>query len=323
MAASAPMRILAGTAHPDLGRRIAEPLQGRLSSMRVRHFADGEIYLSCDESVRGVDAYVVQPTCPPVDDSLIELLICIDALRRASARRITAVIPYFGYARQEKRDTLREPITARLVADLLECAGANRVMVMDLHSPAIQGFFRVPVDHLTAVNLLCSVLSETIRPGSVVVSPDEGGVKLARRYAQRLDLPLAVVYASESALDNGGAREVAGDVGGACPIIVEDMITTGSSVLAAVDALLAKGCAPSITVVATHNVMPDRTLVRLCERDEIQQVIVTDTVPQKFEKPYPKATVVSVAGIFSEAIGRIHEDESITGLVDAHPVASS
>ncbi len=308
-----PLRVFCGTAHLALGHAIAKWLDCELSPLRIRHFADGEIHLSCDGSVRGTDAYIIQPTCHPVNDNLIELLICIDALRRASASHITAVVPYFGYARQEKKDLPREPITARLVADLLERAGANRVMAMDLHAGAIQGFFDVPVDHLTAANVLAAALQESRSSNMVVVSPDEGGVKLARRYAVALSAPLAVVYGHDNTTGLG-VPQVAGDVRGVKPVIVEDMITTGASVLRACDALLARGCERAITIVATHGVFVGSALERVCEREEVLRVFVTDTVPQPLADQCPKLQVVSVASLFGEAIYRAHRHESISSL---------
>jgi ribose-phosphate pyrophosphokinase len=281
--------------------------------MRIRQFADGEIHLRCEETVRGADAYVIQPTCFPVNDRLVELLICLDALRRASAFRITAVIPYFGYARQEKKDLPREPITAKLVADLLQHAGANRVMAMDLHADAIQGFFCVPVDHLTAANLLARELGRDLPSEAVVVSPDEGGVKKARRVAATLGARLAVAYHQDSA---GGGTEsyLAGDVEGRSPIVVEDMITTGRSVAGVCDLLLTHGCRPDIRVAATHAVLAGDALERLAARAEVVRIVVTDTIPVPQARRHPKLTIVSVAGLFSEAIRRANHNESISSL---------
>lgn len=307
------LRLFCGTAHPDLGRRVAEKLECFHAPLQVRKFADGEIHLVCPTSVRGCDVFVLQPTCQPVNDSLLELLITLDALKRASARHVTAVIPYYGYARQEKKDLPREPISARLVADLLETAGADRIMVMDLHAGAVQGFFRVPVDHLTALPILARRIRETVPEQVVVVSPDEGGVKHARRFAELLKAPLAVVYAP-TGRGPDAPRDVAGDVRGKIPVIVEDMVATGSSVLRACEALLAHGCTPRITVAATHGLFVNGALERLLARGEIEKIIVTDTVPPPADFDGPKLDVCTVAGILSEAIRRAHCHISISQL---------
>src|SRR5205823_3610356 len=232
------LKVFAGTANPDLAQAVADWLRIPLGSLRISHFKDGETYIKFEESVRGADAYVIQPTCPPVDTHLMELLICMDALRRASAARITAVIPYYGYARQEKKDAPREPITAKLVADLIQVAGANRVMCMDLHADAIQGFFNIPVDHLTAINLFIEYYASKIHeglPNPVVVSPDEGRVKKVRKVVQALKAPLAVGYKHHPAHGQTEVTHLAGDVRGMTPVIIEDMITTGGSIIQAVD----------------------------------------------------------------------------------------
>lgn len=309
------LRLFSGGAHPALASAIAESLEVDISGLKVRYFADGEIYLTCEESVRGCDAYVIQPTCPPVNDNFMELLICVDALRRASAERITAVVPYFGYARQEKRDLPREPITARLVADLLEQAGVDRVMVMDLHASAIQGFFRVPVDHITAAGLLSGRVKEIADQSCVVVSPDEGGVKHARRVAQHLGLPLAVVYSEGNGRDGNGPYDVAGHVEGKRPIIVEDMIVTGRSVRAACEALLSRGCLPEITILATHGVFVRDSARVVAHLDGVERIIVTDTVPIRKEVVENGIEVLTVAPLFAEAIRRVHTDHSISRLV--------
>jgi len=225
------------------------------------------------------------------------------------------VIPYFGYARQEKKDLPREPISARLVADLLEEAGANRVMVMDLHAGAIQGFFRIPVDHLTAAPMLARHIRRKPADRLVVVSPDEGGVKHARRFAELLNAPLAVVYAA-STRQSDKPREVAGDVRDAVPVIVEDLVATGASVLRACDALMARGSRPEIIVVATHGLFVNDGWSRIAAREEIRRVIVTDTVPQVQQGNSDKLEVCSVAGVLAEAIRRAHMHRSISTLFD-------
>ena len=314
------LKVFAGPGNPALAQSVAEWLQVPLGQMFYTQFADGENYVRFEESVRGADAYIIQPTCPPVDTNLVVLLEAIDALRRASAWRITPVIPYYGYARQEKKSAPREPITAKLIADILTVAGANRVMCLDLHADAIQGFFNIPVDHLTAINLFTDNFAERWpepeRENIVVVSPDEGRVKKVRRVVQELRAPLAVGYKHHP---EHGATEVthlAGDVRGKIPIIVEDMITSGGSIIQAVDALLAHGCKPEIHVAATHGIFAQNAVERLCSRPEIASIVVTDSVPLPPEKQHPKIQVLSVASLFGEAIHRANNDLSITSLFD-------
>lgn len=313
------LKLFAGPGNPGLAQAIAEQLGVSLGKMHYRQFADGENYVRFEESVRGADAYVLQPTCPPVDTNLVVLLEALDALRRASAWRITPVIPYYGYARQEKKDAPREPITAKLVADILTTAGANRIMCLDLHAEAIQGFFNIPVDHLTAVGLFTDYFRQKIADREeefVVVSPDEGRVKQVRRVVQALKAPLAVGYKHHPAHMVSEVTHLAGDVRGKTPIIVEDMITTGGSVIQAVDALLAHGCNPSVYIAATHGIFARDAIERLCECSAIAEIAVTDSVPLAPEKRHPKITVLSVAGLFSEAIHRANNDLSITSLFD-------
>ncbi len=313
------LKLFAGPGNPALARSVADWLQISLGKMHYEQFADGENYVRFDESVRGMDTYIFQPTCPPVDTNLIVLLEAIDALRRASTWRITPVIPYYGYARQEKKDAPREPITAKLVADILTTAGANRVMCLDLHADAIQGFFNIPVDHLTAIHLFIDYFAAKIRDGMqnpVVVSPDEGRVKKVRRVVQALKAPLAVGYKHHPTHGQTEVTHLAGDVRDMTPLIIEDMITTGGSILQAVDALLARGCRPEIHVAATHGVFARDAVERLCERQEVAEIVVTDSVPLPTEKRHPKIKVLSVASLFGEAIHRSNSNLSITSLFD-------
>ena len=313
------MKLFAGPGNPALAQAVADWLGVALGKMRYTQFPDGENYVRFEESVRGTDAYILQPTCPPVDTNLVVLLEAIDALRRASAWRITPVIPYYGYARQEKKDAPREPITAKLIADILTAAGANRVMCLDLHADAIQGFFNIPVDHLTAVNLFIDYFAAKMHDGLknvVVVSPDEGRVKKVRRVVQALKAPLAVGYKHHPQHNVTEVTHLAGDVRGKTPIIVEDMITTGGSILQAVDALLEHGCHPRIHVAATHGIFARDAVTRLCARPEIEEIVVTNSVPLPPEKCDPKITVLSVATLFGEAIHRANNDLSITSLFD-------
>jgi ribose-phosphate pyrophosphokinase len=313
------MKLFAGPGNPALAQSVADWLGAPLGRMSYRQFADGENYVRFEESVRGTDCYILQPTCPPVDTNLVVLLSALDALRRASAWRITAVIPYYGYARQEKKDAPREPITAKLIADVLTVAGANRVMCLDLHADAIQGFFNIPVDHLTAVNMFTAYFAAKMRDGMdnvVVVSPDEGRVKKVRKVVHVLKAPLAVGYKHHPDHCTSEVTHLAGDVRGRTPVIVEDMITTGGSILQAVDALLEHGCNPHIYVSATHGVFASDAIERICSRPEVAEVVVTDSIPLPEEKRHPKIVVLPVAALFGEAIHRANNDLSITSLFD-------
>lgn len=307
------MRVFAGTAHRELGRRIAYELDVPLGHVAIDRFHDGEVYVRFEDTVRGKDVYLVQPTGPPVDTNLMELLVMMDALKRASAGRITAVIPYYGYARQEKKDQPREPITAKLVADILTTAGANRVMVMDLHAPAIQGFFNIPVDHLTAQNLFCKRVREKGLEDFVVVSPDEGMAKKARRVANTLGVPLAIGYKFHPQRKATRVTHLAGDVKGKTCLIVEDMISTGGSMEAAVDMLLEHGAKPDIHIAASHGLFTGPAIERL-SRPEIAEVLITNSLPQDGASDLASLQVLDVSRLFAETILRVHKNESIAGL---------
>jgi len=306
------LKLFAGTANRGLAEKMADYLGMTLGDLAISRFSDGECYVKFKESVRGVDAFVVQPTCPPVDRNLVELLIMMDALRRASAASVTAVVPYYGYARQEKKDAPREPITAKLVADILTAAGADRIVTMDLHAGAIQGFFNIPVDHLTAVPLISNYFESKRLQNVVVVSTDEGRVKTVRQVSSRLRAPIAVGYKYHPVHQRTEMTHLAGDVKGMIPIIVEDIITTGGSVNECVEALLEHGCKPEIYVAATHGVFTGPAFQRL-NRPEITEVVVTDTIPGP-AGGLDRLTVLSVAELFGEAVKRVHKDLSITSL---------
>ena len=313
------LKLFAGPGNPELAQKVADWLNVPLGKMLYTQFADGENYVRFEESVRGADTYIFQPTCPPVDTNLVVLLEAIDALRRASAFRITPVISYYGYARQEKKDAPREPITAKLIADIITAAGANRVMCLDLHADAIQGFFNIPVDHLTAIHLFIAYFAQKMQSelqDVVVVSPDEGRVKKVRRVVQALKSPLAVGYKHHPKHGETEVTHLAGDVRGKTPIIIEDMITTGGSIIQAVDALLAHGCKPEIYIAASHGVFARDAVERLCSRSEIAEIVITDSIPLPPEKRHPKIKVLSVASLFGEAIYRATNDLSITSLFD-------
>ncbi len=313
------VRIFAGPGNPELAQAIAEGMKMPLGKMHYKQFSDGENFIRFEESVRGADVYFIQPTSPPVDTNVMILLAALDALRRASPWRITPVIPYYGYARQEKKDRPREPITAKLIADMLTIAGADRVMCLDLHADAIQGFFNIPVDHLSSQNLFTDYFSQKWRhcmQDVVIVSPDEGRVKKVRKVAAVLQAPLAVGYKHHPEHMMTEVTHLAGDVKNKVPLIVEDMITTGGSIIQAVDALLAHGCRPEIHVAATHGILTNNAVERLCSRPEIAEIVVTDSVPMPPEKRHPKLTVLSVASLFTEAIYRATHNLSITSLFD-------
>ena len=310
------IKVFAGTGNPTLCQAIAEWLKLPLGEVEIARFADGETYVQYKESVRGTDAFIIQPTCPPVDTNLVEMLILIDALRRASADRITAVLPYFGYARQEKKDRPREAITAKLIADVLAAAGAHRVIAMDLHADAIQGFFNIPLDHLTARGMFADYFEQKNLQNVVIVSPDEGRVKQARKLVRQLNAPLAVGYKHHEFHGHTEITDLAGDVRGKTPIILEDMITTGGSIIECVDALIEHGAKPEIYVAATHGVLAGSAPDRLQDHPAIAEVIITDSIPLPPDKQRPKIKQLTVAPMFGEAIRRVNQDMSITSLFD-------
>jgi ribose-phosphate pyrophosphokinase len=305
------LKLFRGNSVPTLGQEIADYLRipaGRVTLMR---FADGEIYCRYEENARGEDAFLIQSTCHPVNEHLMELLIMVDALRRASAGRITAVIPYYGYGRKDKKDAPREPITGRLIADLLTTAGVNRVLTIDLHAGQIEGFFNIPVDHLRAMPLFADYLARKALSNAVVVAPDDGAVRRSKQLADRLDLPLAVIFQRRVAADTKEPVEVVGEVEGRVPIMIEDIIDTAGTVNRAVDVLVSKGCIPEIYICATHPVFAGPALERL-SRAEIREVIVTNTVPIPADGRTSKITLISAAPLLAEAIRRIHLNQSVS-----------
>ncbi|MEO6888378.1 MAG: ribose-phosphate diphosphokinase [Ktedonobacteraceae bacterium] len=306
--------IYCGSASTELARAVAGLLGRPLGRRTLQHFADGECHVQIQESVRGRDIYIVQSTCNPVNEHLMELLVMIDAFRRASASRITAIIPYYGYARQEKKTTGREPITAKLVANLLTVAGANRVVSIDLHSPAIQGFFDIGMDHLTAIPLLGRYVREHIDlSDAVVVTPDTGRVKVADVYANMLNIPLVVMHKRRSNDQSVEVRAIVGTVEGKRPIIVDDIISTGGTIFTCAQALLEAGALPDITVVATHAVMSPPVEERLC-MPEITRIITTDTIPLRSQELSEKCVVLSVSELLAETVQRLHQGRSISAL---------
>jgi ribose-phosphate pyrophosphokinase len=301
-----------------LASAICGYLKVRLSHCLVGRFSEGEIRVKINENIRGKDVFVVQPTCPPPNDTLMELLIMIDALRRASARRITAVMPYFGYARQDRKDQPRVPITAKLVANLITTAGADRVLTMDLHAGQIQGFFDIPLDHLYAITVFERYIRKRrLAKSLVVVSPDVGGIKLARAYAKRLGAELAIVDKRRKSPEATDVMNILGEVKGKTCLLVDDLIATGSSILEAARALK-QAKARAIYGAVTHAVLSGPARERLAQ-SPIQEFMVTDTIPVTDATRHDKITVLSVAPLLGEAIRRIHYEESISSLFDGLP----
>lgn len=294
--------VFGGTANPALAKAISELLGSPLGRLQVERFPDGELQVELGEDVRGRETFLVQPTAAPVGERLLELALLADALRRSGARRITAVVPYFGYARQDRRETGREPLGARVVADWI-AGSVDRVVAMDLHSSAVEGCFRLPLEHVSAVEVLARRLGGAA--GQVVVSPDMGAVKLAERYARLLGLPVAVVHKHRVSGAEVSAHGVVGEVKGLRPLVVDDMISTGGTVAAAIEVLLSAGCAPEVTVAATHGLFVGPSVERL-RGLPLRRVVTTDTVPPPSGLPLP-IEVVSVAGVFAEAVRRLSQ----------------
>ncbi|MFL5347324.1 MAG: ribose-phosphate diphosphokinase [Hyalangium sp.] len=292
--------LMSGSSHPALGAAIAKVLDLEQGRCVTAQFPDGEHHVEVAEEVRGCDVYLLQSLGPPVDAHLMELLLLVDACRRRGAGRVTAVVPYLAYARQDRRETGREPLGARLVADLIRVSGVDRAVVVDLHSPAVEGCFNIAVEHLSAMPLLADHVRRTVTPGSVVVSPDLGGVKRVERYAAQLKLPVAVVHKHRRSGSEVQARTITGDVKGCPPIIVDDMISTAGTIEAAVNALLEAGCAPEVTVVATHALLVGPAVERL-SRLPIRRLLTTDSVPRVDRLPF-KVEVVSIAALLARTI---------------------
>lgn len=310
------LKIFAGNSNRELAKEICKYINISLGETDISRFPDGEIKNKIEESVRGQDVFIIQSTCPPVNENLMELLIMIDALRRASADRITAVIPYYGYARQERKTRPREPITAKLVANLLVSAGANRILTMDLHAGQIQGFFDIPVDQLESVTILSNYFNEKNLDKVVVVSPDVGGTARAREFAGRLKKPIAIIDKYRSSFDDVEIMHIVGEVKDKTVIIVDDIIDTATSIIKGSQALLNAG-AEEIYICATHPVFANPALERIKKsfQDSLfKEVVVTNTIPVNNEKKFSGIKVLSVAEIFAEAIGRIHNNLSVSAL---------
>ena len=306
------MKIFTGTANPDLTQKIVDSLGIPLGKALIERFPDGEVFVKLQENVRGKDCYVVQPTCNPANENLMELLIMMDALRRSSAARITAVLPFYGYARQDRKDQPRVPITAKLVANLLVAAGAQRLLTMDLHSQQIQGFFDIPVDHLYAAPVLVKYLREKNLSNMVVVSPDTGGLKTAHSYSEMLDAGLAIVAKQRKGPTDVDVLTMVGDVQGCTCVLVDDLCTTAGT-LSAAAGILKKNGAGDIFAAVTHALMTPLGVERL-RAAPIKEFVVTDTVPLRSDTATLPMKVLSVAGLLGEAILRIHDNQSVSSL---------
>lgn len=305
------VKIFTGRANPELAEEIARYLGTELSSVVIKNFSDGETYVQVQESVRGSDVFIIQPTCQPVNENLMELLIVIDALKRASANTITAVIPYYGYARQDRKTVGREAISAKLVADLITTAGANRVVAMDLHTGQLQGFFNILTDHLYSTPVLHRYIADKNLPDMVVVSPDAGGVERARVYAKKLNCPIAIIDKRRSAHNVAEVLHIIGDVNGKNAIIVDDMIDTAGTICSGAQLLLDNG-AKSVYAMAAHPVFSGPAVERLAN-SVFTEVIVTNSIPLSKEvESVPKIVQLSIAPLLGEAIGRIHDDQSVS-----------
>jgi len=307
------LRLFAGSANVPLSQEVARYLGMDLGPMVRKRFADGELYIQIQESIRGCDVYLIQPSCRPVNDHLMELLIMVDACRRASARQVTAVIPYYGYARADRKTAGRESITAKLVANLITEAGANRVLAMDLHSAQIQGYFDIPFDHVYGSPVILDYLASKQLSDIVVVSPDVGGVARARAFAKKLnDAPLAIIDKRRQAHNVAEVMNVIGDVRGKTAVLVDDMIDTGGTISEGAKILRQEG-ARQVYACATHAVFSPPAVERL-KSGVFEEVIVTNTIPVSEENRFPQLTVLSVANLLGETIWRIHEDSSVSSM---------
>lgn len=311
------LAIVVGNANPELGKKICKSLHISLTKALVGRFSEGEIRVQIQENIRGKDTFIVQPTCPPTNENLMELLVLIDAARRASAKRITAVLPYYGYARQDRKDQPRVPITAKLVANLICAAGATRVLTMDLHASQIQGFFDIPVDHLYAINSICEYFRlKKIDPRKiVVVSPDVGSIKMARAYAKRLGASFAVVDKRRVTPEKTEVMNILGTVKNKVAIIVDDIVATGGSLIEAASGLSAKG-AVEVYAGITHGVLSGKALERIRECKTLKEVVITDSIPFRKFRKNPKVKVITVSSLLADAIYRIHNEASISCLFE-------
>jgi len=307
------IRVFSGNSNIDLATKICDHLGVPLGKANVTTFSDGETRVEIDENVRGMDVFIIQSTCPPVNVTLMELLIMIDAMKRASAERITAVVPYYGYARQDRKVAPRAPISAKLVADLITTAGAHRVLSMDLHAGQIQGFFNIPVDNLFAKPVLLEYMKKHFTENTVIVSPDTGGVERARSFAKRLGASLAIIDKRREGPNEAEVMNIIGDVRNKKVVLLDDMVDTAGTVVEAASAMKKAG-ALEISVCCTHPVLSGPALDRI-NQSEIKEVIVTDTIPLRDKaKTCKKIKVLSVSGLLSEAVRRIYYNDSVSSL---------
>jgi len=307
------LKVFSGSAHPQLAREIAEFLGLPLGQARLRRFPDSEVSFQIDENIRGTDVFIVQPTCNPVDQHLMEMLVMVDAFRRSSAARITVVVPYYGYARQDRKDKPRVPISAKLVANLISAAGANRVLTIDLHKAQIQGFFDIPVDHLFSAPVIIEYCARLNYPNLTIVSPDAGGAERARAYAKRLDAELAIVDKRRTEDGTAEVMNVIGDVKGRTCILQDDIIDTAGTIQKAASALKEVG-AERVLACAVHGVLSGPAIERI-EKSPLDQLIVTNTIPLSQDgQQCKKIVVLSVARLLGQAIRNIHEETSVSSL---------
>lgn len=305
------LRIFSGNANPDLASEICQSLDMDLGKLMIEEFSDGEVYMQFGENVRGADVFLIQPTCTPVDHHLMELLFMIDAAKRSSADRITAVLPYYGYARQDRKDKPRVPISAKLVASLLERAGADRIMALDLHAAQIQGFFDVPVDHLFAAPVMIDYFKPLNIPDLAVISPDPGGVERARAFAKRLNAPLAIIDKRREKPNVAEVMNVVGEVEGRNCLMVDDLIDTAGTLVKGAEALLEQG-AKSVSACATHAVLSGPALERI-EESPLKEVVFTNSIPlSEAARQSSKIKSLSVAPLLARAIQSIHEETSVS-----------
>jgi ribose-phosphate pyrophosphokinase len=308
-----PFAIFSGNAHPELAQSLCQHLGQPLGDAKVERFADGEVYVEINQNVRGVNCFVVQPTCTPVNDNLMELLVMTDALKRSSANPIVAVIPYFGYARQDRKTRPRTPISARLAADLLTAAGVHRVLAMDLHAGQIQGFFNIPVDHIYGMPVMMEYLKTKFGSETVIVSPDAGGVERARAFSKRMDASLAIIDKRRPAPNVAELVNIIGDVKGRDAIIIDDMVDTAGTLCAAAKGLTDKG-ARAVYACISHGLLSGPAIERI-HASTIKELIITDSIPPRPEvKASPKVRVLSVAPLLGEAVKRIHMGDSLSSL---------
>ena len=306
------LMVFSGRGNPELSAKVADKLGIELGEVKIKTFADGEIYVKYGESIRGADVFIIQPTCRPVNENLMELLIMIQAARLASAHRVTAVVPWMGYSRQDKKSCPREPITARLVADIIQAAGADRVVTMDLHAGQLQGFFSVPVDHMTALSMIADYFKLKGLDDMVVVSPDAGGMKTAKRMADRLGCSVAVLSKLRPEHNESRVMYVIGEVEGKTAIIVDDIFDTAGTLVNGVQAIMEKG-AKEVYAACSHPVLSDPAYERIA-KSPVKEVVVTDTIPLRDDRDLEKIVVLSTADILADTIRSVFADESVSEL---------